>query len=361
MKIYFKHLFFAVFLLVSCGKSAETINPTRANISESVFASGVIKAKDQYRAYANSSGILKEVFVQEGDVVQKDQLILEIANEATRLSTETAELARRFADRKENELKLKDLEVNVQLAKSRYENDSLLLTRQKNLWTQGIGKAIDLEQRQLAFDNSKSNIRSANLRYEDFKKQLEFNERNAVKNLAISRSIESDLFLKSKLDGKIYSLLVEKGEIVNPQTPLAIIGHAEDFILEMQIDEYDITKIKLGQRVLVQLDSYRGEIFEATLVKINPMLNERTKSFTVEAAFVDRPKILYPNLNFEANILIQTREDVLTIPRSYLLNENAVLNASGDTVRVETGLKNYQIVEIVSGITEQTQIRKPNP
>ncbi|UJP63643.1 efflux RND transporter periplasmic adaptor subunit [Mongoliitalea daihaiensis] len=361
MKTFFTYLMFATFLLYSCGKSEETINPTRTNISESVFASGIIKAKGQYQAYANTSGVLRELLLNEGDLVQEGQVILEISNDATRLSRESAELARKYADKKEYELKLKDLEVTIQLAKSRYENDSLLLKRQENLWSQGIGKAIDLEQRQLAFENSKSLYRSSNLRYEDFKNEIAFNERNAGKNLAISQSYEQDLFLKSKLDGKIYALLVEKGEIVTPQTPLAIIGHADDFILEMQIDEYDIAKIKLGQRVLVQMDSYRGEIFEATLVKINPMLNERSKSFTVEAMFDNRPEILYPNLNFEANILIQTREDVLTIPRSYLLNESTVLDASGDTLRVETGLKNYQIVEIVNGITEQTKLKKPNP
>lgn len=56
--------------------------------------------------------------------------------------------------------------------------------------------------------------------------------------------------------------------MVTPQTPLAVIGDATVFILEMQIEEYDIAKIKLGQIVLLTMDSYKEEVFEASVSKI---------------------------------------------------------------------------------------------
>lgn len=358
-----RSLFFALCILlaclVACSPTEETIYPKRTNISESVFASGLIKAKGQYRAYANTNGILYSILVEEGAVVKEGDILLEIANESAKLSRETAELARKFADRKENELKIKELEVSIEFAKSKFENDSLLLSRQENLWKQGIGTANDLEQRRLNFQNSKSQYLSAQLRYQDFKRELEFNERNAAKNLAISKSLEGDLQLRSKINGRVYALLVEKGEMVNPQTPLAIIGSADEFILEMQVDEYDVAKVKEGQGILIKMDSYRGEVFEAVLTKINPIMDERTKSFTVEAEFVQRPAVLYPNLNFEANVLIQSKEQTLTIPRNYLIGDRFVLSAQGDTLEIQVGLKDYQLVEVLGGITEQTKIKKP--
>lgn len=352
-------LFFLFLFQFSCGQKEETVYPQRENISESVFASGLIKAKDQYRAFANTSGILKELYLKEGDHVNTGEVILEITNETARLNRETAELLRAFSDRRENLAKLKDLEINIELAKNKYENDSILLERQKKLWDQGIGKAVDLEQRQLSFENSKTFFNSSRLRYEDLKREIDFNERNASKNLALSRSLESDLLLKSKINGKVYALLVEIGEMVNPQTPLAIIGSAEEFILEMQVDEYDIAKIKAGQRILVTMDSYRGDVFEAKVTKINPIMDERNKSFTVEGEFVKRPQTLYPNLNFEANIIIQSKENVLTIPRAFLFREKFVINSRGDTISVQSGIKGIQRVEIISGIDEVTQLKKP--
>ncbi|SIS73592.1 efflux RND transporter periplasmic adaptor subunit [Belliella pelovolcani] len=359
MKRIFPNFIFICGTLFACSTPPETTFPIKKNISESVFASGLIKAKNQYRAFANTNGILSSLSVEEGELVEEGQILLEISNESTKLSRETAELAREFADRRENELKIKEVEVSIEFARIKFENDSLLLSRQENLWKQGIGTANDLEQRRLNFQNSKTQYLSAQLRYRDFKRELEFNERNASKNLAISKSVEGDLSLRSKIAGKVYALLVEKGEMVNPQTPLAIIGSADEFILEMQVDEYDVAKVKEGQRILVKLDSYRGEIFEAVLRKINPIMDERTKSFTVEAEFVQKPDVLYPNLNFEANILIQAKENVLTIPRNYLIQDRFVLAADGDTLEIQTGLKDYQLVEVLGGINEQTKLKKP--
>lgn len=359
MKSIVNRLFFICGWLVSCSSSPETTFPSKRNISESVFASGIIKAKNQYYAYSNTTGILYALLVEEGAIVTQGQILLEISNESAKLSRETAELVRKFADRKENELKIKELEVSIEFAKSKLENDSLLLSRQENLWKQGIGTANDLEQRRLNFQNSKSQYLSAQLRFSDFKRELEFNERNAAKNLAISKSLEGDLFLRSKINGRVYALLVEIGEMVNPQTPLAIIGSADEFILEMQVDEYDVAKVKKDQRILIKMDSYRGEVFEAVLTKINPIMDERTKSFTVEAEFVQKPNVLYPNMNFEANVLIQAKENVLTIPRNYLIRDRYVLGADGDTLEIQTGLKDYQLVEVIGGINEQTKLKKP--
>ena len=56
----------------SCKKEAEqAIQPKKENISESVYASGIIKSQNQYQVFATVSGLLKEIMVKEGDVVKK--------------------------------------------------------------------------------------------------------------------------------------------------------------------------------------------------------------------------------------------------------------------------------------------------
>ena len=127
----------------------------------------------------------------------------------------------------------------------------------------------------------------------------------------------------------------------------------------MQIDEYDVAKVKPGQKVLLVMDSYKGEVFEAIVSKVNPIMNERSKSFTIEAQFVKQPALLYPNLTAEANIVIETKQDALTIPRSYLLNDSQVLVGKDKKQQVVTGLKDYQKVEILKGIKATDFIYKP--
>jgi hypothetical protein len=76
-------------------------------------------------------------------------------------------------------------------------------------------------------------------------------------------------------------------------------------------------------------------------------MNVQSKTFTIEAEFVQAPKVLYPNISFEANVLINTKKDALLIPRNYLLNDSIVENKSGEQLIVKTGLKDYQMVEIL--------------
>jgi multidrug efflux pump subunit AcrA (membrane-fusion protein) len=146
---------------------------------------------------------------------------------------------------------------------------------------------------------------------------------------------------------------------VGAQTPLAIIGDAQHFVLEMQVDEYDILKIQKGMKVLVTMDSYKDKVFEAVVTKIDPLMNERSKTFLVEARFVAAPSLLYPNVSFEANIIMQTKDKALLIPRNYLINDSFVLKANDEKVAVTTGLKDYKMVEILSGISAQDELKKP--
>lgn len=354
----------AVFLiaisLFSCKNKTESIKPTISKISESVYASGIIKSKDQYQAFATVNGIIENIFVKEGDTVKVGTPILSISNEAQKLSKENAELAAQFSDFNANQGKLNEAKLFIDLSRNKMKNDSLLYFRQKELWQQQVGTKVELEQRELAYQNSKTAYYSANVKYDDLKRQLDFTSSQSKKNLAISSRQEGDFTLKSEVNGRVYSLLKNKGEIVGLQTPLAIIGDASEFILEMQVDEYDIFKVKLGLPVLVTMDSYKGKVFEAKVTKIYPLMNERSKTFLIEAEFVEKPELLYPNITFEANIVLQVKDNALLIPRNYLVNDSLVVKASGDTVVVKTGLKDYQKIEILSGINAEDVLIKPS-
>lgn len=352
-------LFISSLFLFSCGKKAETIKPTVAPISESIYASGLVKSQNQYQAFATVNGIIQDILLQEGDSVKKGMPILTIVNDAQRLSKENAELAANFADLNVNQGKLNDAQQNIELAQRKLKNDSSLLARQQVLWQQNIGSKVELEQRELAFQNAKSALYSARVKYEDLKRQLVLNAAQSQKTLQISTRLASDFTLRSDIDGIVYQLPKKKGELVTAQTPLAIIGDAEHFVLEMQVDEYDILKVEKGLKVLVTMDSYKGKVFDAVVTKIDPLMNERSKTFLVEATFTEAPKRLYPNVSFEANIILQTKDKALLIPRNYVINDSFVLKENGDKVAVKTGLKDYKMIEILSGISAEDELKNP--
>jgi multidrug efflux pump subunit AcrA (membrane-fusion protein) len=61
--------FFTILIVVSCKNGNEQTRPVVENISESVYASGIVKSKNQYQVYSTVNGLIQEILVHDGDVV----------------------------------------------------------------------------------------------------------------------------------------------------------------------------------------------------------------------------------------------------------------------------------------------------
>ena len=350
---------FLLVSLIACRTKQESTKPTVQDISESVYASGTLKSENQYQVYSTTNGIIKTIFVKKGDSIKKGAPLLTITSPTSALNAKNAQLSADYARLSANTEKLEELKIAIDLAKSKMENDSLLLRRQKNLWQQQIGTRTELEQRELAYKNSVTAFRSSQIQYSNLFRQLKLNARQTQNTLKINNALTDEYTLRSEIDGRVFNLMKEPGELVTSQNPVAIIGDNKSFILELQVDEYDITRIKLNQKVLVSMDSYKGAVFEAFVTKINPIMNERSKSFTIEARFSNPPATLYPFLTAEANIVIESKKNALTIPRDYLIDDAYVLTSDNAKKRIKTGLKDYQKVEVTGGLTADESILKP--
>jgi HlyD family secretion protein len=346
-------------LLYACKSKDITVQPVMETITESVYATGIVKTKNQYQVFSAVNGLVAEVFAAEGDSVKKGDAIIRLSNTGARINTDNAALAAGYASAAANAEKLNEAQIAVDLAKSRMQHDASLLQRQQNLWKESIGSRNELDQRALAYKATQNAFTAAKLRYAQLQKQISFQQRQSQNNLELSKSVAEDYTIKSETGGKVYSILKVKGEMVNTQSPVALIGDAAAFTLELQVDEYDISRIRPGQMILLNMDSYKGEVFEAVVEKINPLMSERSRSFTIEAGFIKKPMMLYPNLTCEANIRIRQKEKALTIPRSYLLEGDFVLLKNKEKRKITTGLKDYQKVEILSGLTVNDVILKP--
>jgi len=346
-------------LLGSCGNKQVVITPVIQDITESVYASGVIKSKNQYEVFATVNGLISEVFVDEGSPVDIGSPILLITNDAQEVIAENALLLADYNSLNSNRGKLVEVKILVNLTRNQMRNDSSLLERKQRLWTQNIGTKVSLEQQALLYENSKYTYEAAMEKSKELSKQLKYLSRQANNNLSITNTITTDYLVRSKIKGKVYQMNLAKGEMVTPQKQIAILGHGKKYLLEMEVDEYDIVAIKLGMSVLVVLNSYKDSVFTALVTKINPIMNVQSKTFTIEAAFTAPPSVLFPNISFEANVVIRTKKKAMLIPRNYLLNDSTVMDKTGKQLLVKTGLMDYQKVEILSGITMDSELILP--
>lgn len=350
---------FILFFFLSCAKQEDKILPLERELIEAVYSSVIIQPDSLYQVYSIVSGIIDKNLVKEGDLVLKKQALIQIINNTPKLNTENARLA--FTLAKENyqgsATVLNSIKEEIASAILSFKNDSVNFFRQKKLWNQKIGSKVTYDTKELKYQLSQNNLQLLKSKYNQTKNELITLLKQAENKYLTSLINTKDFTVKSKINGKVYELKKELGELVNMQEPIALVGSATRFVIEMLVDEVDIVKISKQMKVVLNLDAYKGAVFTGEVSKIYPKKDERNQTFKVEAIFNKAPKILYPGLSGEANIIIAKKNNVLTIPKEYLINNNQVKTDDG-FVTLTLGLQNLEYVEVLSGITSDTYIYK---
>lgn len=350
-----------IILLTACGNGNSGIQPAVGDITQSVYASGVVKAEGQYIVYPNANGVLQTVYVAVGDSIVKGQSLFELDSDKAQLSTENARLAYQLSNENSRYIqdKIAEMQLAVQNAKDKLKLDESVYNRYIKVKDQGGVSEVDFEKVELAYKSSRSAYETAQSRLNQFRIQLQNEQSRSNVNLRLSEKSQSDFTVKSAFTGKLFDVLVKEGTLVSPQTPLAVIGRANSFLLELEVDENDMVQVTVGQKVLVTMDSYKNQVFEAEVRKIYPIMDDRSRTFKIEAHFLKVPPKLYPNLTAEANIIIRAKKQALIIPKEYLIDKEFVWVNGDEKRKVKIGLSDYQNVEILEGLQKgETIYRK---
>lgn len=357
---YIIYILFA-FLFFSCKNKLEETKPTIGNITESVYASGIIKSENQYTVLSTVSGILKKIDVVAGQTIFKDQLLFELENDKAELNTQNARLTYQLSQNDNHYIqdKIAEMEIKVQLALEKLQVDKSFYDRNNRIKQYNIISEVDFEKVALAYKSSQLNLKTSQKQLSQLKAQLKFDQNKNNILLQIGKKTQNDYEIKSAFSGVLFDVLVKEGTLITPQIPLAIIGQKNAFLLELEVDENDMARVKLNQSVLITLDSYKNQVFNAKVDKIYPIMNEQSRTFKIEAHFVNLPKKLYPNLSAEANIIIQTKKNAITIPKIYLLKGDSIQISKKEKRKVKIGLSDYQKVEILEGLKPDEMIYKP--
>jgi HlyD family secretion protein len=353
-------LMLILFVLLSCSEKKQSIKPERKEMVEAVYSSVLVEPLNAYSVNASITGYLDEVMVSEGDEVKAGDVLFIISNLPIQLNQQNAELNYQWAkDTYEGDVNLiAEMKLDLESARLKLINDSIAFERSRKLFAANALSTVERDNAVLVYEISLNNYASMSKRIARKEKELR-NQLAQSHNTAKTSSLKTaDYVIKSMITGKVFKLTKEKGELVSMQEPLAIVGDKYRFKLNMLIDEVDISKVAIGQKVLVNLEAFKRTIYEAKISRIAPKMDERTQTFEVEAVFTNDPHKLYMGLTGEGNIVIKEKKSALVIPREYLQAGNMVETDNG-LIHVSTGLSNWSYIEILDGIDEHTSIYKP--
>ncbi|MFA4858240.1 MAG: efflux RND transporter periplasmic adaptor subunit [Candidatus Margulisiibacteriota bacterium] len=181
----------------------------------------------------------------------------------------------------------------------------------------------------------------------------------------------------SPIAGTVTKISVIVGETVSPGVSIVSVVATQRPWAEIQIDEVDIAKIKIGQRVRFTTDaypdqSYYGKIYwvnnAAELKKVGGRVrgDEEDLVFRAKVALEEEYKELKPLMSVYAEVIIGEKKDVLVLPREAITlrdGKGAVFAIKGGRARlvdVTIGLRDAEKVEILSGLKEGDKIAASN-
>lgn len=355
----FLSIILAIFLF-SCGKKTETTTVQRKDITEMVFATGSLKADDEYLVAAQADGYLKTLNFEEGDVINAGKVLAIIDNKQSLVNVnQTGKLlAIAKANASENAPLIQQIRININLAKEKLKQDELQAERfRKLLETNSIAK-VEYENAALNVLNTKANIKAleeqiANLQVNANQQVIVQQQQNEVSNAVADYNQ-----IIAYVSGKVYKKRKQLGDYVKKGDVIAVVGNPNKIYANLSIDESNMSKIKLGQSVVIQLNTNAQKTYKAQLAEILPAFDEATQSFYVKAFFSENLDFTITGTQLQANILIGEKKNVLVIPRSYLGFGNKVLIEKKKLANVKTGIISTDWVEITGGLTENQSILK---
>ena len=331
----------------------ETATVDRANISNSVTATGTIEPVTEVEVGTQVSGIIDRLYADYNSVVTKGQLIAEM-------------------DKVTLQSELASQKATYDGAKAEYEYQQKNYERNKGLHEKQLISDTDYEQ-------SLYNYQKAKSAFDSSKASLAKAERNL-----------SYATITSPIDGVVISRDVEEGQTVASgfETPTLFTIAAD--LTQMQVvadvDEADIGDVEEGQRVSFTVDAYPNDVFEGKVTQIRLGATSSSSSTTTTTTVVTYEVVISahnPDLKLKprltANITIYTldKQGVLSVPAKALrftpavplVGSNAVVKdcegehkvwtREGDTFTahpVSIGISNGIVTEITGGINEGTRI-----
>lgn len=348
-------------LVAACSSKQETDKPVYRSLTEAVYASGNLYPEQEYKVFSLSDGVMLNQLVQEGDSVMPGDILFLIDKEVdqTRMAaaSQALQLARENAS--PGSTLIRELENNLETTEEKFKQDSVNFNRYKTLWAKKAIAQKAYEQAELAYLASKNDLASLRQRLSRTRDQVKLELANAQSNYsAIAKSL-SDHAPSSAIQGKLYEVYKEPGELVRRGEPLALLGSGSKMYVRLNVDELDITRVALGQEVIIRFDIEQHKVYKAKISKIYPKLNKADQSFRVDAEFsAEVPQSLY-GLTLEANIIIAKKDKVLTVPRRYVFGGDSVMvmqDGEANPIRIETGLQDWDYVEVKSGLDENTEL-----
>jgi len=357
------------------GPTVKTEKITYQSIIETVTATGKIEPKVQVKIGADVAAKITNLEVEEGDWVEKGDLLVGLDKERFTATLEQVEANRR------------SFKANEKLAKETFLKAEKDFERTKEL----VAKKLESEA---IYDQAYSNLKIEEARYQSAKEQVN----QATASVRRAKDDLSKTTIYAPMSGTVSTLNKEVGEIALgsqfQEDVIMIISDLTEMEAQVNVDENDVVNVSLGDSSIIQIDALPDVVFNGILSEIASSANisgagttEQKTEFEVKVAIIDAVKELRPGMTASSDITTETRDSALCVPiqcvtvrtpeqlkkksvdadsttqNEYKADKDGfvpvvfiVEDGSAKAVQVETGIQSETHIEILKGVTEGQEV-----
>ena len=357
-----RYIGYSLFLLsvFSCRQKQKTVAPVTKLLTEAVYASGTLVPEMEYKVVSSVDGFLASAQVKEGDSVRKNQLLFQLSNSNQTAQVNAAEgivsKTKPVAD--PNGPAIKDLENKLASARVRLQNDQTQFNRYKNLFEQNAISASNYDKYRLQYETSQHDVQALEQQLQQQRLNAALQLQQASNQLSIAQTNRMNGNIKSYADGRVFDIYKQVGDLIAPNQPIALVGSGK-MIAKLMVDQDDLQKVYVGQKILITMDAFPNKTFNATVNRIYPMLNKAEQSFRTDAVFDEPIPFSMYGLNVEANIVVKEKQQVMVIPKSALLPGDSVkveTNGAVSKVKIRKGVSDAGYVQVLGGLPNPSKV-----
>ncbi len=352
------------FIFVSCGIQTEETKPIKRDIVETVFASGTLEAEGSYNLTARTDGYLTNLKFKENELVKKGQILAIIDNKQNTINEESSDLLYRLSitnSLPDSPMK-KQAEYEVQKTKQKLDYSFTLLNRYKKMLEAKSITNAEYEQIEIQYKTCEVDYQNAiqnfNLVEQQIKQQLVSDRTQRDLSNILSNYNQVYAFYP----GRVLKKYKELGDFVRQGDIIALIGDTENTYAKVSIDEGSIKKVRIGQKVVIQLNTDKTNSYEGKVIDILPTFDEATQSFICKISFTSKFDFKIIGTQLQVNINVGETKNALLIPKKFFGYNNEVqIKGESKPKKIKTKIVSSDWVQVLSGLDENTILITNNP
>ena len=298
---------------------------------------GSLQAKSQFMVAPKVGGWLKEILVNIGDPVSRNQIVAVLDDEefAQQVEQARAELAVAKAN-------AANCATDLDIARREYERAKALRERQ-------IASASELDASEAAFN-------AAETRYKVAVAQTDQRE-SALKaaDLRLSYTKVQAFWEEGDQTRVVGERFVDEGALLQVNQPIVSVLENDPLTAVVYVIERDYSKVEVGKQAAVTTDAFPGRTFAGVIVRIAPLLRESSRQGRVELEVPNPEHLLKPGMFIRTEVEFARREDATLVPITALVKRSGkegVFTVDTKTLKarfvaVTTGIVSGETAEVV--------------